>query len=233
MHDGTRIDVINDYHYHRWLGTSICFTRGYIHGHAIDSRIAAAMRAFYAKKYVFCAKNVSIGIRLRYFNSTISQIACFAGSSTTLSVQDCHALDVAFRDLGRKIVGHPNGWDYTRPHHELLHAINERLTHFCNQNNVKTWSIIARSRQWQFVGNILRGDNQNWCCRLFNWIPLGKRSRGRPYARFQDQFNRYWTRVKQLAQSLNHQIQDHWVDIVHDHHLWTNHLPHFLEFHSR
>ena len=55
------------------------------------------MRAFYANKYIFCAKNVSIGTQLRYFNSTVSQIACFAGSSTTLSVQDCHKLDIAFR----------------------------------------------------------------------------------------------------------------------------------------
>ena len=84
LNDGTRIDVSEDYHDHKWLGKSICFTRGYLHGNAVDSRIAAAMRAFYAKKHIFYAKNVSIGDRLRYFNSTVSQIACFAASSITL-----------------------------------------------------------------------------------------------------------------------------------------------------
>ena len=35
--------------------------------------------------------------------------------------KDCNKLDVAFRSLVRKIVGHPSGWDYSHPFHELLH----------------------------------------------------------------------------------------------------------------
>ena len=46
LQDGSRIEVVEDYHSHKWLGKSICFTRGFVHYHAIDSRIAAATRVF-------------------------------------------------------------------------------------------------------------------------------------------------------------------------------------------
>ena len=202
LHDDSRIGVINDHQCHKWLGKSICFTKGSLHRHAVSSRIAAAMRAFHAKKHILCAKHVPIGARLRYFNYPISQIACFAGSSTTLSRNDYHDLDVAFRSIGRRIVGHPPGWDYVRPYHELLHTTNNRLTHFCNQSHISSWSIIARSRQWNFIGNMIRGDNEKWCHKLFRWKPLGNRSRWRPDFRFQDQFDTFWHHTKSSAHSL-------------------------------
>ena len=60
LHDGSHIDVTADFECHRWLGKAICFSKGWIHYHAIESRIAAATRAFYAKKHILCAKNIPI-----------------------------------------------------------------------------------------------------------------------------------------------------------------------------
>ena len=169
---------------------------------------------------------------MRYFNSTISQIACFAGSSTTLTRQDNHKLDVAFRSLARKVVGHPSSWDYTRPYHEPLHATHERLTHFCKQSNISSWSVIARTRQWQFIGNVMRGDSRKWCFQLFRWIPLGERARGRPRMRFQDQFDLYWDHMKAVARSANLRARDHWIDAIDDHKRWAKQLPSFIEYHA-
>jgi len=232
LQNGSKIDVIRDHASHKWLGKAICFTKGSLHCHAIDSRIAAATRAFYAKKHILCAKHIPIGARLRYFNSTISQIACFARSSTTLTRQDSHKLDVAFRSLARKVVGHPSSWDYTRPYHELLHATHERLTHFCKQSNISSWSVIARTRQWQFIGNVMRGDSRKWCFQLFRWIPLGERARGRPRMRFQDQFDLYWDHMKAVARSANLRARDHWIDAIDDHKRWAKQLPSFIEYHA-
>ena len=64
LHDGSRIDVIPDFDCHRWLGKAICFSKGSIHVHAIESRISAATRAFYAKQHILCAKSIPIGIRV-------------------------------------------------------------------------------------------------------------------------------------------------------------------------
>ena len=158
--------------------------------------------------------------------------ACFASSSTTLTRHDCHKLDVAFRSLARKVVGHPASWDYTRPYHELLHAQHQRLTHFCNQSNISSCSGIARTRQWQFVGKMLSGKSCKWCFQLFHWISLGSRVRGRPRMRFQDQFDQYWYHMKAIARAANLPIRDHWIDVVHDHQQWAKHLPSFLEYHA-
>ena len=57
LQNGSNIDEIRDYAFHKWLGKAICFIKGSIHSHAIDSRIAAATRAFYAKNLYF-AQNI-------------------------------------------------------------------------------------------------------------------------------------------------------------------------------
>ena len=171
LHDGSHIDVTADFECNRWIWKAICFFKGWIHYHAIESIIAAATRAFYVKKHVLCAKNILIGTRLRYINTTIYKIACFAGSSTTLTRHHCHRLDVAFRSLLRKVVGHPPNWDYSRPFHELLHECHLRISHFCARSNIRTWSEEVRKRQWQFVGSVMRGRSDKWCFQLMNWRP--------------------------------------------------------------
>ena len=92
--------------------------------------------------------------------------------------------------------GHPSSWDYTRPSHACLHATHQRLMHFCNQTHISSWSVTARTRQWHFIGNMIRGDSRKWCFQLFRWIPLGERARGRPRMRFQDQFDQHWDHIK-------------------------------------
>ena len=68
---GSKIDVIRDHDFHKWLGKTIYYTKGSLHCHGIDLRIAAASRAFYAKKHIFCVKHIPIVAHLIYFNSTI------------------------------------------------------------------------------------------------------------------------------------------------------------------
>ena len=85
LQNGSKIDEIRDHASYRWLSKACCFTNSSLHCHAIDSRIAATTRVLYAKKHILRAKHIPIGGRLRYFNLTTSQIACFAGSSTTLT----------------------------------------------------------------------------------------------------------------------------------------------------
>ena len=56
LQNWSKIDVIRDHASHKLLGKAICFTKASLHCHAIDSRIVAAIRSFYAKKHILCAK---------------------------------------------------------------------------------------------------------------------------------------------------------------------------------
>ena len=169
---------------------------------------------------------------MRYFQSTISQIACVAGSSHTLTLDDSKTIDTAFRKLVRQIVGHPSDWDYSRPYHELLHATNIRVSNFIVTSNINTWSIEIRKRQWAFVGSILRSDNCKWCFKLFHWRPAGSRTRGRPYLRFQDQFDKYWHHMHEIAEPLGITLANHWTDAIHNEQHWQKYLASFIEYHS-
>ena len=67
---------MRDHASQKWVGKATCFIKSSLHCHAIDSRIAAATRACYAQRNIFCAEHIPIGARLKYFNSTIYKIQC-------------------------------------------------------------------------------------------------------------------------------------------------------------
>ena len=138
-------------------------------------------------------------------------------------------LRVSLSDLARKTVGHPSSWDYRRPNHELLHATHERLIHFCKQNKISSWSVIARTRQWHFLGNMMRGDSCKWCFQLFRWIPLSERARGRPRMRFHDQFDLYWDYMKAVTRAANLRARDHCHRSIHNQNRWAKQLQLFIE----
>ena len=84
------------------------------------------------------AKYIPIRTRLKYFNTTISQIACYTIFSTTFTRYHYHSLDVAFRSLLRKVIGHPPNWDDSRLFLKLLHQCHLPISHFCTRNNIRT-----------------------------------------------------------------------------------------------
>ena len=113
---------------------------------------------FMRNKIYSVHEHIPICACLKCFNAIICQITCFVSSSTTLTRHECYKLDDAFRNIARRIVGHPSSWNSTRPYYELLHATHERLSHVCKQRHISSWNVIARTRQWQLIGYIMRGE---------------------------------------------------------------------------
>ena len=64
----SKVNVVRDHASHKWLSKSICFRKGSLHCHAVDSRISSAIRTFYAKRHTLCAKHIPNCARLIYFN---------------------------------------------------------------------------------------------------------------------------------------------------------------------
>ena len=81
----------------------------------------AESRVFHANKWILCDKGVSILHRLRYFEKTISPVACFGASHRAIHKDDLAKLDVEYRRLLRIVVGPPTDTNWASPWHEILH----------------------------------------------------------------------------------------------------------------
>ena len=76
---------------------------------------------------------MSLATRLRYFDTIITPVACFAAGHRTILKKDLNKIDVTFRKLLRNVVGPPAATDWSRPWHEILHDWNARVVQFVEQ----------------------------------------------------------------------------------------------------
>ena len=93
---------------------------GYHHAD-VDFHLQAASRAFHANQWILTDRHVSLATRLRYFDTVITPVACFAAGHRAIFKNDLNNVDVVFRRLLRSVVGSPAATDWSRPWHEILH----------------------------------------------------------------------------------------------------------------
>ena len=125
-------------------------------------------------------RKVSIRGWLKFFNTVITPVACFAAEHRVLYREDLRAFDVEFRRLLRKVVGPPPDVDWTAPWPEVLHCWHERVKHFQDTASLKSWSECCSRRYWTFLSYISTLPPQRWIRRLLAWQPEGTKRRGRP-----------------------------------------------------
>ena len=106
---------------HKWLGCMLATPRPGSNGLDVEYHLQQAHKAFHANKWILTDKNVSIADRVRYFQTVVTPVACFAAGHRVLYREDLNKLDISFRKLLRQVVGPPGGIDWNRPWHEILH----------------------------------------------------------------------------------------------------------------
>ena len=96
----------------------------------LQFHLQQAAKAYHANKWILEDRTVPISQRLRYFDSVVSSVACFAGGQRTIYKEHIQTLDPHFRKFCRSIVGPPPHIDWTLEWHEVLHTWNERAALF-------------------------------------------------------------------------------------------------------
>ena len=71
----------------------------------MNYRLQNASRAFQANKWILCNKNVSIALRLKFFDAMVSSVVCFAAGHRKVYVGELRKLDAPCRKLLRRMVG--------------------------------------------------------------------------------------------------------------------------------
>ena len=106
---GVTVDVLDRASPHKWLGC-LLHLGGYHHAN-VDFHLQAASRAFHANRWILTDRHVSLATRLRYFDTVITPVACFAAGHRAIFKNDLNNVDVVFRKLLRSVVGPPAATD--------------------------------------------------------------------------------------------------------------------------
>jgi len=175
---GITVKVIGAESAHKWLGCML--TASGRHGLDVEYHLQAASKAFYANRNILVDRKASVTSRLRYFEAVVTPVACFAAGHRTLYKDDLQNMDVNFRKLARKVVGFPNGVDWSRPWHEILHLWHSKLSDSMTANSVQCWSQRALKQYWNMAGYAACLPDHRWLRRVLAWSPSGHRSQGRP-----------------------------------------------------
>ena len=81
-HGGVTVDVLDRDSTHKWLGCLL--HAGGCHDADIDFHLQAALRTFNANRWILTDRHVSLATRLRYFDTIITPVACFAAGHRTI-----------------------------------------------------------------------------------------------------------------------------------------------------
>ena len=162
----------------------------------------------------------SLATRLRYFDTIITPVACFAAGHRTILKKDLNKIDVTFRKLLRSVVGPPAATDWSRPWHEILHDWNARVVQFVEQYSVKPWSVRCLEMHWKLAHYAANLPPDRWLARILTWTCRGYQGTGRPR-------NTWDTMIQKFCR---YQHLGIWLDVARDANRWSNLMPHFVTF---
>ena len=97
-------------------------------------------KVFHMNRWTVQNRNVSIVGRLRYFESVVSSVACFAGGHRAMYTCYLERLDTHHRKLCKSIVAPPPSTGWTFQWREKLHEGNVRVNILIDGTSIKTWS---------------------------------------------------------------------------------------------
>ena len=106
---------------HKWLGCMLSAAGSKNAILDIDYHLQSASRAFFADKWSFLSRNVSIRNKLKFFDAIVIRIACFGAGPRCIHNTDMVKLDINFQRMLRCLVGAPSGICLGDPWHETLH----------------------------------------------------------------------------------------------------------------
>lgn len=167
--DGVLLEVVQDYIY---LGQTIELGRHNFEREA-DRRIRLGWAAFGKLRRVFTS-TIPQCLKTKVFEQCVLPVLTYGAETWTLTVGLVHKLKVAQRAMERAMLGV---------------SLKDKIRNEIIRERTKTTDIARRvsKLKWQWAGHVCRRTDGRWSRRVLEWRPrLGKRSVGRPPARWTD-----------------------------------------------
>ena len=183
--------------------------------------IQQGTKCFHTNRWILQNRKTSVLARLKYFDSVVSSMVCFASGHRTIYKDHLLRLDVSFRKLCRAIVAPPSDTDWSLEWHDILHNWNIRVQDFASAAAIKPWSRIVCKQHWDLFCYVAHLPGHRWVRRMLAWNPAVRtRQVGRPKHTW-DQKVTVFCRYKQLG---------HWLDCARDEEAWLALFDSFYNF---
>ena len=176
---------------YKWLGCMLTAYGSEQKSLDLQYHLQQAAKAYHANKWILEDRKVPISQRLRYFDSVVSSVACFAGGHRTMYREHLQTLDIHCRKFCRSIVGPPPYIDWTLAWHEILHTWNERAAHFVRAAKIESWSRMCCGSYWKLASHVVKRPTNHWIRRVLHWQPVGQRRLGRPKLCWENKLEMY------------------------------------------
>ena len=172
---GLELEVLEQTKTHKWLGCLLSTLNMGNRQQDVNYRLQNASRAFQANKWILCDKNVSIALRLKFFNAMVTSVVCFAAGHRKVYVGELRKLDAHCRKLLRRMVGPPPGINWNGPWHDILHEWHVRIEQQLECNGFKMWSHRYLTEYWKFANYVALLPEDRWVRRVLAWHPQQRR----------------------------------------------------------
>ena len=180
--EGTEIEKVESYKY---LGQTISMENRTLE--EVLMRIKMGWSVFYKYREIFLDKDLPICLKRKVFNQCVIPTLSYGSQTWSLTKEIANKITVCQRAMERKMLGI-----------KLQDKIpNNVIREKTKLNDILR--VITKSK-WKWAGHVARMNDNRWTIRSTEWqVREGKRSRGRPKRRWQDDIYKYqgasWTRT--------------------------------------
>lgn len=166
---GAVLEVVQKYVY---LGQALQLGRNSFEDE-VNRRIQLGWAAFGKLRRVF-SSSIPQCLKTKVFNACVLPVMTYGAETWTLTVRLVHKFKVAQRAMERYMLGV---------------SLRDRIRNEVIRQRTRVIDVAHRisKLKWQWAGHICRRTDNRWGKRVLEWRPrLGKRSVGRPQARWSD-----------------------------------------------
>ena len=157
---GTEVGIVEESGKHRYLGrylSGVFENRGTIE---VAHRIQCAWQKFGRHSSTLLNKNVSIKLRLKLFDSTVTPSLLFGLSVLPITQVNMDKITVCQRKMIRKIVGwtrHPGDeWE------TVMHNMKQKVVVAMNQFYVRPWDECIVAMRTKNFNRLASMSNERW-----------------------------------------------------------------------
>ena len=194
MIGGVQVAIREENGTHKYLGrylSGVFENRGTVE---IAHRIQCAWHKFSRHSSSLCNKNVSLKLRLKLFDATVSPSLLFGLSTLPILQSNMEKILVCQRKMLRKIVGwiwHPGDeWEV------VMHNMKIKVQNAMRQYFVKPWDERIQSMRVKYFSRLAGMGDERWGKLSLDWEPkkvndfsqdyVAHRFPGRPRLRWND-----------------------------------------------
>ena len=163
------VQVLTGDQTHKYLGRSLCGSLVRRHVVEFNHRVQLAWNKFHRHRRVLVNKNVSIKLRMKFFDAVVTPTILFGLHTSALAGVQLSKLDSIQRRMLRSMVGWIRIQDESW--HDTMSRMKSRVAKALHQHPIEAWTRRLARCQHSFAVRV--AQTTGWVTRVVTWTRSG------------------------------------------------------------